>query len=186
MRPRRGGNRTRSSRIGLDSMAGWLFADLLLVLFLVGLGTELTATADPVPPPMEEPAPKPEPEPESPPGMRLDAELVQFDVNADALLADGTAEQKTERDRVSKLIRRITDDLKDSRAAMVILWGQAREPQRGQDLARAVQPLLQVARPDVFGENASKALWNGKNPQDGRVELEIYLFEEQPASKNGR
>ena len=41
MSPRRRSSR-RGGSIGLENMAGWLFADLLLVMFLVGVGAEIT------------------------------------------------------------------------------------------------------------------------------------------------
>jgi len=184
MRTRTSRARLGARRIGLDSMAGWLFADLLLVLFVVALGMELTVTPEPEPKPSPTveatPTPEAEPEPEGPPGMQLDPVEYTIPVDGDALLGLAGVERKAaELERLSSDLQRQTEQLAGQRAAMVIIWGVADSVGRGNSLAREFNPLLRTTRPEVFDDFAVKELWDGRD--DGEPEavtLEIYLFDE--------
>ena len=73
----------RGRLLASESIAGWIFADLLLVLFLVGLGSAIAYT------PPEPPEPPPEP-PAVPQivGMKTDPTTVTLGVDGE-LLGDG-------------------------------------------------------------------------------------------------
>ena len=118
MSPRRRSSR-RGGSIGLENMAGWLFADLLLVMFLVGVGAEITQVS------RDEPKPEPTPEEVKPPSMDPNPETRSIRVDADALLDSGAASARAEKKRIRKDIREVAGDLKGQRAAMVLLWGHS-------------------------------------------------------------
>src|SRR3954469_11665453 len=89
--------RLRSS----ESVAGWVFADLLLVLFIVGLGTAIPQKVEPPePPPVGQPKPKPQIV-----GMETSPKKKTVQVRADALLGSGPATEKA-RHRACLNIRR--------------------------------------------------------------------------------
>lgn len=164
-------------RTSPEALAGWLFADLLLVLFIIGIGSGLTIvlTDDPAPPgPTED-----EPAvviPPPPPSMRLDPIHLEVGVDAATLLSSDPATAQAARAALNSDIAAQTAGLTGQRSAMVLTWGHATTPTTGQDLARVAIAEMTAGRPDVFGGSASKALWLG-DPRSDRIELEIYLFQ---------
>lgn len=165
--------RSSGSPLRIEALAGWVFADLLLVLFIVGLGTQLTMT----PKPVELAKPKVvKPKVEEQLGMELKPHYVDLDVDADRLLAGSNKEER----RLRTQIRDKTADLKGKKSGMTLIWGCAGSVNRGQPLARATGRQLEKARPALFSDGAKKPLWDGKCAE-GRIQLEIYLFN-TPAS----
>ena len=85
------------------AMAGWLFADLLLVLFLVGIGTQSTArpSPDPVPPPA---CPPPAPAPVCPsppptvPTLAKEPVTISLELRYVDFLASGEARRRAAED----------------------------------------------------------------------------------------
>jgi hypothetical protein len=182
-----------------ESVAGWIFADLLLVLFIVGLGTAIPheVEADPPKPP---PKPKAEPKPQII-GMKTSSTKVTVGVDADALLGSGVAAAKARRAACLE-VRDATADLttKKAEAALVMIFGgHPDEASRAQGVAAAVGQQLNCASPTLFpkasfgpGKTASRAdvasgreitgvvrpFWNGRLPY-GEAQLEIYVFTTQ-------
>ncbi|MFC6287569.1 hypothetical protein ACFP3Q_14375 [Nocardioides sp. GCM10027113] len=148
-------------------MAGWVFADLLLVLFIVGLGSAVAYT----------PPPPPEPEPKIPPivGMKTEPTSVLVDVNG-PLLARGLSLTPPQRRAVCASVKRGLGPVRGERAALVLIFGGAPEVTSGQNVARAIGRELGCADKKVFrGKVPTRAFWDGTLPL-GKARLEIFLF----------
>lgn len=157
----------RGRLFSAESAAGWVFADLLLVLFIVGLGSAIKYT----------PPPPPEPEPKVPPivGMKTDPTPITVKVNGHALRS-GTALPPTAKQAVCRAIRGRTGPVKGERAALVLVFGGAGEVEAGQNVARAIAAQLSCADDKVFrGRVPTRAFWDGSLPL-GQARLEIFLF----------
>ncbi|MCD9153116.1 hypothetical protein [Aeromicrobium duanguangcaii] len=148
-----------------ESLAGWVFADMLLVLFLIGLGTAVA---------VDPPEPEPEPEPVMIVGMKTDPISISIAVPADGLVA-GAADAKAKAQKaVAKAIRRY--DKNGNEAALVLIFGGAETAGPGQEVAKALRPRLTKASPDLFPRKApSRFFWDGSLPY-GKVRLEVFLF----------
>src|SRR4051794_19806766 len=112
----------------MESMAGWIFADLLLVLFLVGLGSAVTHKPPPPKPQADVHHHKPKPPPIVGMQTRPEQVVVQFD--AAALSAPGTkgaAARSTCRE-----IRTKTRNIADKHAALILVFGGAPDVVQGQ------------------------------------------------------
>lgn len=165
--------RWKRSHLQVERAAGWLFADLLLVLFLVGIGSQMTQLAEA--PPVE-PAPTPAPTPVKP--LTMSQTPVEYVVRADlaALRSSDPAATAAEKTKLKAQISDATSSLAGRRAAMVLVWGDASEPATGIELATAAGEQLAPARADVFTGAAQKRVWWAQG-EEGQVKLEIYMFE---------
>lgn len=154
----------------VESIAGWIFADLMLILFLVGLGSAKAYT------PPEPPPPPPTPPKVAPiVGMKTDPILVKVSVNG-ARLGVGSALKPGERQAVCKAIRRELSPIQKQRAALVLVFGGASDVTTGQNVARAVGGELACADRQIFrGQVPTRAFWDGTLPL-GAARLEIFLF----------
>lgn len=173
-----------------EAVAGWVFADVLLVLFIVGLGTAIPTIIEP-------------PEPPEPPkpqiiGMETKSTKVTVRVSADELLSTGPAADKA-RSAACRSVRQATAKLTDDKAeaALVMIFaGHPNEASQAQRVAAAVGQQLNCASPRLFpkdgfgpGKIATPAdvtsgseiggvvrpFWNGRLPY-GEAQLEIYVF----------
>lgn len=162
-----------------EAIAGWLFADLLLVLFIVGLGSQVTKS-------VAEPRPSKSPsasKPEKPkkPGMRTKPVVMSVAVRADALLSGPGPRQRAaaralDRD-LSKVLKspRVNEQTQGLKAAVVLAFGQTgSDISKGQRLARQVLRELPSIEPSLFKGAAGKPFWNGS--ANNRVELWVYLY----------
>lgn len=162
--------------------AGWLFADLLLVLFLVGWGTDATVAVSaptpsvsitPRPTPSLSPSPSPSaspsPTPPPPPGLAKEPVTISLSVG----LSGGSL---TDPESVTQTIAAEIHSLKrpGSQAGMVLVWGHARDVNQGMRIADAVAQLLEPAASDTFAASTLRSFWKGG--QAGRVDLEIYFL----------
>lgn len=162
-----------------EAIAGWLFADLLLVLFIVGLGSQVTkSVAEPRPSPSASASRKQEPKK---PGMRTKPVVLSVPVRADALLSGpGSRQRAASRalDReLSKELKspRVAEQTEGLRAAVVLAFGQTgSDISKGQRLARQVLGELPDIEPSLFKGAAGKPFWNGS--ATNRVELWVYLY----------
>ena len=160
-------------RMGADNMAGWLFADLLLVLFIIGLGSQLTVLPSPEPPPEPEPTPVVS-EPAGAPVMRQEAQVIDVAVNPEALLRRDPAELA----RLAAEVDAKTADFGESQAVLVLLFGYADNATAGQAIATGVAEVL-TTRPAPFTPaTETRPLWQG-GPA-GTVRLEIFLLDNPP------
>lgn len=191
--------RKRSSSVDrLDHLAGWLFADLLLVLFLVGVGAQVTRTA--AQPPAQETITIAKEEYDD---LLVDkatlAELRKkykilrkqnsvlsrkvmhkmpvcetIKVNADRLLRGGAAGAKYDV-TLAGSIRRKLIGYKNASAAMVLIWGLSPDPDRGTTIAEQVRSPLRRSLVKTFEEAGLRPLWKGSG-REGEVRLEMYFF----------
>ncbi|MEU1176876.1 hypothetical protein ABZ464_04370 [Streptomyces sp. NPDC005820] len=151
-------------------LAGWLFADMLLVLALVSMGDRgdpLAAQAATRPSPSAsaadaEPSPEPSPTPQGPRSV----ERKPVKVHVTAAVGD-TA-------RMVKQLRAATARYEGRAAAFVLTFGQAVEPSDGQAYAREINKSLRKARPDMFTDATTRDFWNGGSA--GAADLEIYFY----------
>ncbi len=170
---------------GLLGLAGWVFADLALVLSLVlGFGTqrppdepsrpeptEVTTTTAPSAP---APAPTPPGIDQSPICLRLEG------VPTDALLASGGAPSAETEELVARIRTFLDESGASSRRAGIVLTfahGPASESgrARAQSIAEAFNNLLQQQFPDVFGGTVLREFSYGSG-SFGRLTGDIYLF----------
>lgn len=175
----RGDNWLRTPTV---AWAGWLFADMLLVLFLVGLGSQstvfpataedsLTPSTSPSPP---QPTPSITPTPMEPPGLNRDPVIISLDINTSALLDVGPMQEEAAEALRVQVVQGLNDEgAADATAGMVLIWGYASQPGRGMTIAEAVATQLPAAS-DVFEVTPGRALWSGG--AESRVDLEIYLL----------
>jgi hypothetical protein len=152
-------------------VAGWVFADLLLVLFLVGLGS-----AVPVEPPAEPKPPKPVPTaPPVPVGMQTKPVVLDVGFNAARLLTEqgvSASESRAVCARVRKAVKR--SGIAHRRAALVLIFARAAEPTRGVAIAERLGRQLRCADAALFNGTPTRAFWKGG--VEGQAALEVYLF----------
>jgi hypothetical protein len=182
--------RRENTTVGL---AGWVFADALLALTIIGLaaGGAVTAgvvsaddakastsqaaaapTALPTPvPTVTVTAPAPEPVVSMPAGVAQAPVVLEVNV-------DGT----TNDDAIRASVAGAVGDLaaQGRRAAFVLTFGTSADPAAGTALARRVNAQLDVAAPGVFAGSAKRDFWravNATSPRPGIVQLEVYLLQ---------
>ncbi|WP_129305649.1 hypothetical protein [Streptomyces sp. L2] len=159
--------RKQTTRFNPLHLAGWLFADMLLVLALVSMGDRgdpLAARAAARPSLSADAKPSPGPRP-TPTGPRsVERKPVKLHVTA---AAGDTA-------RMVKELRAATTRFKGREAAFVLTFGQAREPADGQAYAREINRSLHAARADMFRDATTRDFWNGG--ASGAADLEIYFY----------
>ena len=151
-------------------LAGWLFADMLLVLALVSMGDRgdpLAAQAATRPSPSAssgdaESSPTPSPTPQGPRSV----ERKPVKVHVTAAVGDRT--------RMVKQLRSATARYEGRAAAFVMTFGHAVEPGDGQAYAREINKALRKARPDMFTDATTRDFWNGGTA--GAADLEIYFY----------
>lgn len=158
--------------------AGWLFADLLLVLFVIGWGTESSAAQTPSIPPTSplptpisspSPSPSPTPTPTAPPGLAKEPVVLTLSVNLDGdRLADPSAVTRDIGTLVEALGR------PGDQAGMVLVWGYSNDVDHGMKIAESVAQLLISGSEEVFENATTRNFWKGG--QSGRVDLEVYLL----------
>jgi hypothetical protein len=164
-------------------LAGWLFADLFLVLFIIALGMLPVAKGDDA-----KPKPKPEPSPtesektaqRGPGGIDPRYRSVTVKLGSGATRRAPTATGLTTkdaqkvRDAVRAEMRRTADG---RRIGMVISWGLGPQAQldSATDLADDVNRALRAgARKEFCGDNVGmRSLWKGF-PRVDAVRVEIY------------
>ncbi|MFF8771513.1 hypothetical protein [Kitasatospora sp. NPDC015120] len=154
-------------------LAGWLFADMLLVLALVAMGDQgdpvaarravATPTATAEPSATTGATPTATPTPAGPRGVEHDP--VTVDVSGESSDADGLTAQ----------IRAATERYAGRQAAVVLTFGSNRDPGLGQAYAHTVNGLLAQARPEMFrGTTTRDFISLADNPR--HASLEIYFY----------
>ncbi|MFJ3722810.1 hypothetical protein ACIPYQ_09600 [Streptomyces sp. NPDC090045] len=187
-----------AGRPGGPSFAGWLFADLLLVIVLVVLGSEVpadepdpdpgptpTATATATPGPSRSPSPTP-PDTSRPGGLDPVTVSVGIRLDPDALIAGRPAE-------TAELTRQITQEIKryeGRTAAFVMVFGTVRtgsggsggsvDTGRSDAYATAVARLLPQAAPQFFPPYSEKIIRgyhdSGSGIASGTARIELFFL----------
>ncbi|MFJ5046995.1 hypothetical protein ACIQWZ_18995 [Streptomyces sp. NPDC098077] len=148
-------------------LAGWLFADMLLVLALVSMGDRgdpltVPATEAMPSPSASAPAAGPKPKPTAP--RSVERTPVKFGVTASAGDTDAMVSQ----------LEKKTARYEGRTAAFVITFGNAPETGAGQDYAEEINKALKVAQPAMFRGATPRDFWS-RGPA-GSADLEIYFF----------
>ncbi|MFI1725562.1 hypothetical protein [Streptomyces sp. NPDC020489] len=188
--------RRRTSGVAPRHLAGWLFADLFLVLFLVVLGMTTSDGPDeaagagagagksPRPSPSASgTSPSPSPSRTAKGPLGLDPKRHTFAVT----LSSGATGRATGRGGLSatdrrKVVAALDKEIRASgdgrRIGMVITFGVAPQAQLGAatDLAEDVNRTLKSARPQAFcgGNVGTRPFWSGGSAD--RVEIELYYI----------
>ncbi|WP_380278716.1 hypothetical protein [Kitasatospora purpeofusca] len=167
----RGRFRTARPRARGVHLAGWLFADMLLVLALVAMGDQgdpvaaerAVAAPTATPSASATAGPSATPTPTGPRGVEHDP--VTVDVSGDASDTAGLTAQ----------IRTATERYAGRQAAVVLTFGSNRDPGVGQAYAHTVNGLLAQARPEMFqGTTTRDFISLADNPR--HASLEIYFY----------
>jgi hypothetical protein len=159
-------------------LAGWLFADSLLGLTFVALGSEpetpapvkVAATAKPIP----TPTPRPTPSVRATPKPRVSTVPAGVEQRPVVVhLPAGPLSAAAIRFLFANPMRA------NRRAAFVLTFGVAAEPGAGVDLAKTANARLLSAAPRLFSGSAQRNFWqavDGQHPTSGAVDVELYLF----------
>lgn len=171
-------------------LAGWLFADLFLVLFLVVLGMVASDGTNAATGTGKKPKPSASPSASSPSPSRtakgplgLDPERHTFTVSLSSG-ATGRASGRGGLDAADrkKVVAALDKEIRESgdgrRIGMVITFGVAPQAQLGAatDLAEDVNRTLKSGRPQAFcgGNVGTRPFWSGGSAD--RVEIELYYI----------
>ncbi|MFJ3673131.1 hypothetical protein ACIPSE_42400 [Streptomyces sp. NPDC090106] len=192
--------RRRPAGLGIAPrhLAGWLFADLFLVLFLVVLGmvasdgTNASGTAghrSPTPTPTPPTtAPPPSPTPKGPTGLDPKRHTIAVTLSGGATgraAGKGGLSAGDRKRIVAAVDQEMRASAKGRRIGMVITFGIAPQAQLGAatDLAEDVNATLKSRRPQAFcgGNVGTRPFWGG-GPAD-HVEIELYYIN---ACEDGR
>lgn len=180
---RRPGWRPRAPENVAVWMAGWLFADLMLVLFLVGLGSEPTVYPTPTPSPTEtiptpEPAPTPTPTPQAPPALAKDPITIPLTVEfAELLGSSATRAAAGTRLRQQLAVAVESHNFTTERAGMVLVWTFHKDPGAGTSISRVISEEIAAGNDAFFSGAVMRPFWSGNSERRGTVELEIYVIE---------
>ncbi|MBY8340737.1 hypothetical protein LXH13_30590 [Streptomyces spinosirectus] len=156
----------RTRRPGVVVLAGWLFADLLLVLALVSMADRPDPLADP---PKPSPAPstsaptKPHPSPTGPQGVSRSP--IKFKVHG------------TDKGSLQRQLRSATAKWKGRTAALVLTFGGG---QGGTVYAHRVNGQLSKARPDMFGKRMATDDFLDLSASANTAVVRVYFYT-QPA-----
>lgn len=165
----------RARHFSVESIAGWVFADLLLVLFIVGLGSAIAYT------PPEPPEPPPPP-PKVAPIVGMKTDPVSITVNVKPGPASTGRVTGAEARAVCQAITSRLGPVQGERAALVLVFGGGSDVAVGQNVARSVISQLGCASRATFGSRVpSRAFWDGALPL-GQARLEVFIFLTQKSS----
>ena len=175
--------RTRKprTRISPESIAGWVLADILIVLFIVALGSIVppkieAATVAPNPTPSATPKLKPKPAAPKKTIVGMKTKPAVFTVSFDArhLTSTGKAGKSAEQS-VCKTLDKKSARLGGQPAALVLIFAGGSDVQSAQRNAKAVGRQLPCANADVFTSAVIRPFWDG-GLAAGKARLEIFQF----------
>ncbi|MFJ8011236.1 hypothetical protein [Streptomyces sp. NPDC096339] len=154
-------------------LAGWLFADMLLVLALVAMGDQgdpvKAAEADKNSRASASPSASPSPGPTASPtptGPRaVERTAVELSVDGDA----------SDTDRILRQLRDRTGQYQGRTAAFVLTFGRNPEVGGGVEYARRINGLLAKARPEMFSGATTRDFFV-QGSSGGRADIEIYFY----------
>lgn len=158
----------RAPRFNPLHLAGWLFADMLLVLALVAMGDRgdplaAEAAAEPGASAPAKPKPSKSPKPSGP------RSVVNKPVKVSIDAAPG------DRRRIEQRLRAATAAFQGRQAAFVLTFGRHTDPGAGGAYAHEVNSLLDHARPDMFKGATTRDFWKGGS-SSGHADIEIYFY----------
>ncbi|MDH6226798.1 hypothetical protein [Streptomyces sp. MJP52] len=163
----------RARRFNPLHLAGWLFADMLLVLALVSMGDRAdplaaeAAAARPSPSASASASASPSPSPSPTRTGPRSLELKPVKIRVVAAAGKQAA--------MVRQIREATERHEDREAALVLTFGEAPDTGQGQAYADEVNKALGKARPEMFGDAVRRPFWQGSRTS-GSASLEIYFY----------
>ncbi|HEX2145832.1 MAG TPA: hypothetical protein VHG10_15145 [Glycomyces sp.] len=183
MRLRRRDSRNVDSPSPL-SLAGWLFADLALLLFIITIAVaadfpsvDAEAAEEASASPSPTPSPTPEPSPTVEPGVESEPRVFYVDTDGAGLI-DG--DSGAEKDLVAALEADFAALVAEGyTVGFALTFGGAVEPGVGGALAEAANKVMVKSFPDLFGDAPTRHFWtsSGKENIDvGTLQIELYLL----------
>ncbi|MDV9175451.1 hypothetical protein R6V09_35745 [Streptomyces sp. W16] len=149
-------------------LAGWLFADMLLVLALVAMGDQGDPLAAKASGPSASPSPSASAKDEKPSDKGPRAVVrTPVKVAVDARAGD--------KDAIVRGLRKATARYTGRQAAFVLTFGRDTDPGVGGTYAHEVNALLEKARPDMFRGATTRDFWKG-GASSGHADIEIYFY----------
>ncbi|MFI6421239.1 hypothetical protein ACIBG6_28000 [Streptomyces sp. NPDC050842] len=155
----------RAPRFNPLHLAGWLFADMLLVLALVAMGDQGDPQAAARPGSSATPKPGPS-KSQKPKGPRA-VTRTPVKVSIDASPGD--------RAEILARLKAATARYEGRQAAFVLTFGRHSDPGAGGAYAGEVNSLLAKARPGMFKGATTRDFWKG-GASDGHADIEIYFY----------
>ncbi|MFJ2773965.1 hypothetical protein [Streptomyces sp. NPDC087300] len=149
----------RSGRIGTVVLAGWLFADLLLMLALVSMADRPDPGADDRPKPGHSKTSKPPPTPTGPRSVDRDPE--EFHVSG------------TDKGDLTEQIAKGTRKWSGRTAALVLTFGGG---PNGTVYAHRVNSLLGKGRPDMFTRKTATDDFHNLAKGAQTAEVRVYFY----------
>ncbi|MFE2301494.1 hypothetical protein ACFXAW_25300 [Streptomyces sp. NPDC059445] len=153
----------RGGRFQPLHMAGWLFADMLLVLALVAMGDQGDPQAAEKRPASSAPAAGKKARHTGPRAVVR----TPVEVAVDAAAGDD--------DGIVRALRTATARYRGRQAAFVLTFGRHTDPGAGGEYAHEVNSLLEKARPDMFRAATTRDFWKG-GASTGHADIEIYFY----------
>ncbi|MFF3452443.1 hypothetical protein ACFYXJ_35500 [Streptomyces sp. NPDC002667] len=144
-------------------MAGWLFADMLLVLALVAMGDQGDPQAADKHPASSSSAAGRKSRHTGPRAVVRTPVKVAVDASA----GDDTG--------IVRALRTATARYRGRQAAFVLTFGRHTDPGAGGAYAHEVNSLLEKARPDMFRAATTRDFWKG-GASPGHADIEIYFY----------
>ncbi|MEU6374109.1 hypothetical protein [Streptomyces sp. NPDC046909] len=149
-------------------LAGWLFADMLLVLALVAMGDQGDPLAAEAARPSSSASASASAQPKKPENKGPRAVVRKpVKVALDARSGD--------KDAIVSGLREATARYKGRQAAFVLTFGRHSDPGAGGAYAHEVNSLLAKARPDMFRGATTRDFWKG-GASSGHADIEIYFY----------
>jgi hypothetical protein len=157
----------RGGRFQPLHLAGWLFADMLLVLALVAMGDrgDPEAAERPAPSSSGDTSATARNKPRHTGPRAVVRTPVKVAVDARAGDEDG----------IVRALRGATARYQGRRAAFVLTFGRHTDPAAGGRYAHDVNALLEKARPDMFRAATTRDFWKG-GASSGHADIEIYFY----------
>jgi hypothetical protein len=147
-------------------LAGWLFADMLLVLALVAMGDQGDPQAAKTPGPSPSPS---APEQSKKPRNKGPRAVVRTPVKV------GVDARAGDKDAIVRELRKATARYEGRQAAFVLTFGRHTDPGAGGSYAHEVNALLEKARSDMFRGATTRDFWKG-GASSGHADIEIYFY----------
>lgn len=171
---------SRPRRASVVHLAGWLFADLMLVLFVTSFSSiVLAAPPQPVPTHTTHSAP-PSPSPSvslMPRQQVLVLNPQQFYIQVDgAAMAHHVTTGQVARDIVDQMNSQLADrHFQNAKAGLIETFGYSYDsPRTGQDEADSINAILAAGVPSFAGA-LTQSYWN--QGDDNTAEVEVFFFE---------
>ncbi|MFD0272351.1 hypothetical protein ACFVHB_00385 [Kitasatospora sp. NPDC127111] len=159
-------------------LAGWLFADLLLVLLVVALSAlpaprpEASATPSASLPGPTTTSAAPSPSPTRPAERGLVIQPCRFTVNVGYSTLGGSGADQV----ASQLDTQLrAAGVEQRTAGFVLSFGHAPDVNVGQDAARKVNDVLNGRLPAVFGKAPKRGYWTGDSASDV-VDVDVFFL----------